>query len=413
MQPQTCIERRDPGIEFLDHVPWGTHMCGFYEREQDHVELVTAFFEAGASNNEYCLWITDNLEPTLRIVATIHDVEVVTHAEWYCFDESPQPETIIRKWHRKLSDILDQGFDGLRLVHSRSSLFPADRSFNLMREALMDKLLSSSPIIALCPYPLYECSLTDILDLSASHNFTFFRGASTHGDALKAVNRYNILRAATAEVVHEIRNPITAIRALMELFNSKPEFVPYSELIAKVIAEVDRADQLACQFLSFAKSPPSFREQRSNLNTVIEAVQPLLDAIALKKRQTVRICLKPVPDVTCQPSELRQVILNLAHNAFDAMSQGGIVTISTENKYPNVILRVKDTGSGIPPEYMDKLSMPFFTTKNQGTGLGLPVTFRIAEKSNGKVSIDSSKKGTTVTVILPAAPSNNGSKGPQ
>ena len=413
MQYRTCTERRDSGIEFLDQIPWGTHMCGFYEREQDHADLVTSFFEAGAAADEYCLWITDSLKPALQGVAAKYNVEVFSYREWYCFDESPRPESILKKWRRKISEVLEQGYAGLRLVHSRSSLFPADRAFNLMQEALLDKLLNGTQALALCPYPLHECGLTDILDLSTSHSFTFFRGAAVNGDALKNINRYNLLRSATAEVVHEIRNPITAIRAFMELFHSKPEFGAYSDLIGKVIAEVDRADQLACQFLSLAKTQTPNYEQGCNMITVIEAVQPLLEAIALKKKQVVQFCLDEVPDISCHPGELRQVILNLAHNAFDAMSQGGVLTLITENRYPDVILRVKDTGCGIPQEYIDKLSLPFFTTKNQGTGLGLPVTFRITEKYNGTVSIESSTQGTTVTISFPAVISQNGSKGPQ
>ena len=94
------------------------------------------------------------------------------------------------------------------------------------------------------------------------------------------------------------------------------------------------------------------------------------------------------------------------------MSANGILTITTYDQYPYAVLQVKDTGSGIPPEIMAKVSTPFFTTKGNGTGLGLPVCLRILEKYGARAAIDSSEAGTTVTVTFPAADVGN-SKGPR
>ena len=411
MQPQAFSELRDTGIEFLDRVPWGTHMCGFYEGEQDHTHMAMAFFKAGAAAHEHCLWITDRLTPSAILAAAEQNVEIFPYTEWYR-PGSAQPQFLLEQWHRKLARALKQGYAGLRVVHCGADTFLSDRAAHQARETLLERAVKNKPVIALCPYPLKDLSLTDIIELSSTHSFTFFRGGEPGHEALATANRYNMLRTATAEVIHEIRNPITAIRALMELLHTKPEFHAYSDLFGRVIDEVDRVEQLASQFLNLARTcaPPS--SAGCNLNAVIDAMRPLLEASAAKREQMVCLQLSPVPDVPCRPSEARQVILNLAQNAFEAMSANGILTITTYDQYPYAVLQVKDTGSGIPPEIMAKVSTPFFTTKGNGTGLGLPVCLRILEKYGARAAIDSSEAGTTVTVTFPAADFGN-SKGPR
>ncbi len=410
MQPQARSELRHTGIEFLDRVPWGTHMCGFYESEQDHMQMVMAFLSAGAAANEYCLWIT-NTDSRALDKAPGQQVEIAPYSEW-CLTGGHQPEALLEKWRHKVTILLKEGYTGLRVVHCTADVFPWDRDTILAQEAVLDQLLEDQPAIVLCPYPLQACSLAEIIALSNSHTFTFFRGTSTHNGALSTLNRYNVLRTLTAEVVHEIRNPITAIRALMELLHSKPEFNLYGDIIDKVIDEVDRVDMLARQFLCLAKTFAPTSSTGCNLNSVIDAVRPLLEAAAAKRHQWVHIELSPVPDVPCKPAEARQVILNLAQNAFDAMPANGVLTITTEHSYPHAVLRIKDTGHGIPPEIMAKVGTPFFTTKERGTGLGLPVCFRILEKYDAQAAIDSSELGTTVTITFPTEQSNSTNKGP-
>jgi len=399
MKPQAHSELRHTGIEFLDRVPWGTHICGFYETESDFLNMVTAFFSAGAAAGEYCLWITDY--PQLAQAATAGlPVEIVPYTVWY-HQDGCSPALLERRWREKVTSVVTQGYAGLRLVHHCSSQFPWDREQHLSQEAVLSRLLKDVPSIALCLYPLQACNLTDVIDLSNCHTFAFFRGASAHHEALSAANRHDLMRALSAEVVHEIRNPITAIRALMELLHTRPELNTYSDLIDKVICEVDRADALACQFLGLQRTLASLGTKGCNLNAVIESIRPLLEAAGAKRGQQVQIRLSPIPDIPCRPGEARQILLNLAQNAFEAMPADGILTITTEHCCPNAVLRVQDTGHGIPPEIIPKLGIPFFTTKRNGTGLGLPVCFRILEKYGAHATIESSKSGTTVTVVFP------------
>ena len=247
-------------------------------------------------------------------------MEIAPYSEW-CLTGGHQPEALLEKWRHKVTILLKEGYTGLRVVHCTADVFPWDRDTILAQEAVLDQLLEDQPAIVLCPYPLQACSLAEIIALSNSHTFTFFRGTSTHNGALSTLNRYNVLRTITAEVVHEIRNPITAIRALMELLHSKPEFNLYGDIIDKVIDEVDRVDMLARQFLCLAKTFAPTSSTGCNLNSVID-LSALLEGLRLSAINGYASSV-PVPDVPCKLAEARQVILN-PQNAFDAMPANGV-----------------------------------------------------------------------------------------
>ena len=411
MQPQVYSELRKLGIDFLDHIPSGTHLCGFYKSEQDHAEMVMSFFQAGLTNKEYCLWIADDICSSLRDTASLKGIEVISFTDWYSLSHPDRQDGLVEHWRSLIDGALSQGYSGVRIVHCHEGVFPHERGLNLTRETLFHNLTKGRPVVALCPYPLHECNLPDILELSSSHSFAFFRAADSQDEAYKAINRHNVVRRTTAEVVHEIRNPMTSIKALMQLFHTKPEFVAYTDIIDKVIDEVERAEQLAHQFLSVARTHVSSHGKGCNLNSTLDALLPLLKATAAKMGQRIYTELTQIPDIPCQAGEMRQIILNLAQNSFEAMSSGGVLFIGTAYNSPYVVLTIKDTGPGIPPEHLENLTVPFFTTKCNGTGLGLPVTHRILQKYRAKMDIDSTKKGTTITIRFPSCCLNM-AKGP-
>ena len=94
-------------------------------------------------------------------------------------------------------------------------------------------------------------------------------------------------------------------------------------------------------------------------------------------------------------NEIKQCILNLVRNGLEAIKNKGIVVIKTYNIEKDVILEVQDNGVGIPPEVLSKLGMPFVTTKENGTGIGIPICYRIAERHNAQLEINTSSAGTT------------------
>lgn len=156
---------------------------------------------------------------------------------------------------------------------------------------------------------------------------------------------------------------------------------------------------------------------RMDVNEVIREVVALADPLvrgALTRSATieVRLELGEVSPVLGRPAELIDVLLNLVVNAIDAMPTGGILTLESGRDGANVLVRVKDTGAGVPDAVRAQLFTPFFTTKPQGTGLGLSVSREIVRQHGGDIALESVEgKGTCVTVTLPVAAAGPSGRG--
>ena len=214
---------------------------------------------------------------------------------------------------------------------------------------------------------------------------------------LARLSALNLVGEMAAGIGHEVRNPMTTVRGYLQLFQRKAEFLPYNDRLVTMIEEIDRANAIITQFLSLAKNKTSKMEQ-GNLNTVVETLFPLMQADALLMGQQLEISSAPIPDTVFDEAEMRQLILNLFRNAMEAMDLFGIIRVRTYATADTVVLEVSDTGKGIPPEIIDKLGTPFFTTKETGTGLGLAVCYRVAQRHGATIDVDSSPAGTTFSM---------------
>lgn len=214
-----------------------------------------------------------------------------------------------------------------------------------------------------------------------------------------------------AGVAHEIRNPLTAIKAWLylqqkHLKRGSPEFAD-AELIS---GEINRLERIVKDVLQFAR--PSEPEL-----AVVPAEQPLREVQTLMgpllDKSNVKLVVDEVVSARIQidPQQIKQVLINLIQNAADSIGKNGTVTLRArlDEKRLNdepvsvVILEIHDTGKGIPPEAEKRLFDPFFTTKDSGTGLGLPIAARIVEKHRGALQYQTLPgTGTAFGIILPA-----------
>jgi signal transduction histidine kinase len=138
-----------------------------------------------------------------------------------------------------------------------------------------------------------------------------------------------------------------------------------------------------------------------NLNAIIDKSLPLIKAKVMKQDQFIKLELDELPDLLLDKKEIRQLIINLVNNGLESMASSGDVTIRTFIEKGKVVLAVKDQGHGIDRNIFNNLGTPFFTTKEQGTGLGLAVCYRIATRHNAKIDIETSSTGSTFYVRFP------------
>jgi len=213
------------------------------------------------------------------------------------------------------------------------------------------------------------------------------------------IDRLNTVGKLAAGIAHEVRNPMTTVRGLLQVLASKEECSKYNEYFPLMIGELDRANSIITNFLSLAKD--KFIEfKRQSLKEIVESLFPLIQADAMVSEKYIHMDLEEVLEIPLDGEEIRQLILNLVRNGLQAMSPGGNMKIRTFMTKEEIVLAVQDDGQGIPPKVFEKIGTPFFTTKEDGTGLGLAVCYSIAAKHNAKIDIETSDKGTTFYVCF-------------
>jgi len=192
------------------------------------------------------------------------------------------------------------------------------------------------------------------------------------------LERLKLVGQMAASIAHEIRNPLATIRGFVQLLQKERE--TGKEYYNIIIEELDRANSIISDFLSLSKNRIVEMEEY-NLNDIIKELYPIFLAETNIRAQYIDLDLdQQLPKLRLNKKEIKQLLLNLIRNATEAMGQGGKITISTKKEEEVMLLKIADTGPGIPKEIMDKLFQPFFTTKEGGTGLGLSVSMSIAEK---------------------------------
>ena len=176
---------------------------------------------------------------------------------------------------------------------------------------------------------------------------------------------------------------------------------PRAEFATILVREVDRLNLVVADFLDFAK-PASAEMARIDLVAALGEVMALTRLSAAKKGVAVTCAGVPALEIIADRNQLKQAFLNLILNAFEAMPSGGILTITTLVVEGEAQISFVDSGSGIAPEHLASIFSPFFTTRRDGTGLGLAMTHRIVAGHGGRIEVASTPgAGATFTVILP------------
>jgi two-component system NtrC family sensor kinase len=218
----------------------------------------------------------------------------------------------------------------------------------------------------------------------------------------------------TAGIAHEVNNPINNIMltaaVLQEDFEAMPEGEK-RELIGDIEEQAERARRIVRNLLDFARESEISSERLGIHEVVGTAVSLAANQLKLSRIRLVRDIPADLPEIVGDPQYLSQVFLNIILNAVDAMADGGTLSLSGEVTADNAFLAIDigDTGPGMSPQVLSAIFDPFFTTKSSGggTGLGLSVSLGIVQKHGGDIKVRSILgEGSTFTVILPLAPSD-------
>lgn len=204
-------------------------------------------------------------------------------------------------------------------------------------------------------------------------------------------------------LAHEIRNPLAGIAGVIEIAaRDLPVTSPAREVIKDIRLEISQINRIIGDLLQTARPhPPDFR--RSDLNVTVEHAVMLARQQALSKPIEIVLTKNPdLPEVEHDSDQVHQVLLNLLLNSLQAIEGSGKITVNLDTRDDQVVVTVADTGRGISPEQLPNIFRPFYTTKGNGTGLGLSLARRIVEDHKGRIQVSSTVgKGTIFTVLLP------------
>jgi len=226
---------------------------------------------------------------------------------------------------------------------------------------------------------------------------------------LMQMEKFSLVAELAAGTAHEIRNPMATMRGFLQLLTK--EFKPDSkgfEYCTLMIEEIDRTNLIIREFLLLTK-PSAPKVKDADLHIILEEIFLLIESKSLLENVELRknyACSLPL--VKVDASQIKQVFLNLATNAIQAMPAGGLLTISTSAEKGKTYVCFSDSGPGIEEVHLNRVFDPFYTTKESGTGLGLTISYRIVETHGGRLLVHSAPgKGARFTVELPSVLENS------
>ncbi|UOQ47727.1 ATP-binding protein [Gracilibacillus caseinilyticus] len=211
--------------------------------------------------------------------------------------------------------------------------------------------------------------------------------------------KMSIAGQLAAGIAHEIRNPLTSLKGFVQLLQggitSKEEYYKI------MIEEIDKINAITSELL-FISKPMTDDKNNENVNDLLHDVMTLLRTQA--NLYDIDLVLEAEQDclVLCDRSQIKQVFINLIKNAIEEMANGGMIHVLVELRGKECMIAIKDQGPGIPKHLIHKLKEPFFTTKKNGTGLGLMISNQIIDNHHGRLEIESEKgQGSTFKIFLP------------
>jgi signal transduction histidine kinase len=220
--------------------------------------------------------------------------------------------------------------------------------------------------------------------------------------------RPGLIETLAAGVAHEVRNPLNSLQInvgilqqeLLELLPDRAAHV--FTVLKKIAGEIKHLDDFVSEFLRFAR-PPRLNVERLPIRPLLADLAAFITPECSKKGVVLELELRGPDTAWVDSFQLKQAVLNLILNALQATRAGGHLVLRTSGDRKRLVIAVSDDGEGMTPETLEKAFIPFFTTREEGTGLGLPLVRRIAEQHGGSVEISSRPgTGTTVTLVFPA-----------
>jgi len=331
-------------------------------------------------------------------------------------------DPLIQTLSREAQILTDEGLEYYSAQEDKAVLL---RKMKLLSAKVILPLVLRERLVGLCaigpksgngPYTQGDLELLSILGNQASvalENARLYENLKQSQNIIRRADRLSSLGVLTAGLAHEIRNPLVAIRTFTQLLPERyqdREFREEFQVIA--LREVDRICGLVNDLLSFAR-PSIHNVSSENINEVVENIARILETQAKERGVQISRELAPdLPKIWIDKEQLKQVFMNIILNAIQSIEGSGVVEVSTrlfkkDSSERFVQIGIRDSGVGIPEQDLENIFNPFFTTKKDGSGLGLSISHQIVQEHGGYMLVESRPgEGTTFLIQLAIKPFN-------
>lgn len=219
-------------------------------------------------------------------------------------------------------------------------------------------------------------------------------------------DRLNVVSELAASVSHEIRNPLTVTNGFLQLLKKSNSLTEQEKRYIELsLQELERAEKIVSDYLSFAK-PQTVNMVLSNMSTELEYTKSVIMPYASIHNVEVEFRFNNSLSTSYDRNQIQQCLINLYKNGIEAMREkgGGTLTIDISECKHNIMIRIQDTGIGMTKEEISRLGKPYYSTKEEGTGLGMLMIYSTINKVKGRIEVHSEKgEGTTFLLTIPAS----------
>ncbi len=287
----------------------------------------------------------------------------------------------------------------------RSSIFYADKIGSYFMDVRSDKQarvgieisidIESDPHYYLLDViPIFDDEKSLIYMLGSLRDISEMKRSETY---LRNSEKLSVVGQMAAGVAHEIRNPLTIIKGMLQLSKDQLQ----SDYYKLLMSEIDRMNFIVSELLVLGK-PHVIHYNEVEFISILDDVLKLFDSQAVMNGISITSDIKNCGIIYCDPNQIKQVFINILKNATEAMPFGGNIQIIVDITGSEQLIRFVDDGEGIPKDMLDKIGQPFCTTKKDGNGLGIMMIKKIIDSHNGGIQFNSQvKSGTTVDIYLP------------
>lgn len=317
-----------------------------------------------------------------------------------------RPETLVREEVEMARD-----GPGGRLIAERMDQIEAEVTLPLMAKERLIGILNLGHKEDKEMYSHEDLELLSTLTNQAAiaiENARLYENLRQSQSIIRRADRLSSLGMLTAGLAHEIRNPLVAIRTFTQLLPERYKDAEFrNNFQAVALKEVDRICGMVNDLLSFAR-PSAPNVSLENVNEIVESIARILDTEAKEKNVRIPVYFDPgLPSISIDKEQIKQVLMNFILNAIQAIEGAGVVELSTRLFAKNgseqfVQIVVRDSGVGVAEKDLENIFNPFFTTKKEGSGLGLSISHQIVQEHGGYIVVESKVgEGTTFFINLP------------